>query len=180
MTFTQGPSGLTFYSAANRSHQYETPTKVSCSYCQTPIMDEGRNMCLIFPSSIEYGEDYEKWRNAFEVDFCRPSHEYQRFGLPYESSGGTSSPRKASRPGAVSPLIHLKGIRETSYGIALIALQYQGQETAVTTIATICAFVGLGDGFVVWKYGGEQLKMKALGHWVAFFGFGGWALWRTF
>ncbi|THC89258.1 hypothetical protein EYZ11_011291 [Aspergillus tanneri] len=68
MTFTQGPSGLTFYSAANRSHQYETPTKVSCSYCQTPIMDEGRNMCLIFPSSIEYGEDYEKWRNAFEVD----------------------------------------------------------------------------------------------------------------
>ncbi|THC91488.1 hypothetical protein EYZ11_009045 [Aspergillus tanneri] len=70
--------------------------------------------------------------------------------------------------------------REAPAVLARPHVQYQGQETAVTTIATICAFVGLGDGFVVWKYGGEQLKMKALGHWVAFFGFGGWALWRTF
>ena len=34
-------------------------------------MDEGRNVCLLFPASIDYGETHEerqKWINAFEVE----------------------------------------------------------------------------------------------------------------
>ncbi|KAI9042034.1 DUF4267 domain-containing protein [Aspergillus affinis] len=121
----------------------------------------------------------------------RPSNEYPRFGLPFESGpvGANARKVKPSKPtqptgandACVSPLIHLKGIRETSYGLALIALQYQGQDVAVTTIAAICALAGLGDGVVVWKYGEEELRVKkALGHWMAFLGFGGWALWRVY
>ncbi|KAH8430767.1 DUF4267 domain-containing protein [Aspergillus melleus] len=118
----------------------------------------------------------------------RPSNEYPRFGLPFESgpAGTARKPSKPTKPttgandACVSPLIHLKGIRETSYGLALIALQYQGQDVAVTTIAAICALAGLGDGFVVWKYGGEEFRVKALGHWLAFLGFGGWAAWRVY
>lgn len=114
----------------------------------------------------------------------RPSNEYPRFGIPFE----TSTSRKPSKPSStnsasadcISPLIHLKGIRETSYGLALIALQYQGQEVAVTTIAAICAFAGLGDSLVVWKYGNEEYRSKAMGHLLAFLGFGGWAIWRVY
>lgn len=46
------------------------PTKVSCSFCRTPIMDEGRNVCLLFPAAIDYGgthEGRERWIEAFEV-----------------------------------------------------------------------------------------------------------------
>ncbi|PLB52128.1 hypothetical protein P170DRAFT_472037 [Aspergillus steynii IBT 23096] len=116
--------------------------------------------------------------------FLRPSNEYPRFGLPFESAPA----RKPSKPtngananaNCISPLIHLKGIRETSYGLALIALQLQRQETAVTTMAAICAFAGLGDAVVVWRFGNEEFRKKAMGHGLAFLGFGGWALWRVF
>ncbi|GAB1192406.1 hypothetical protein APSETT444_001597 [Aspergillus pseudonomiae] len=66
-----GADGLAFYSSTEKSREYMNPTKVSCSFCRTPIMDEGRNVCLLFPASIDYGETHEereKWINAFEVE----------------------------------------------------------------------------------------------------------------
>lgn len=112
----------------------------------------------------------------------RPSNEYPRFGLPFESKPSKpstrASPGQSNASSGVSPLIYLKGIRESSYGLALIALQYQGQDVAVTTIAAICALAGLGDALVVWNFGGDDRKKKALGHGLAFVGFGGWVLWR--
>lgn len=47
LTFDRGAHGLSFYSSAHSTREYEVPTKVSCSFCRTPIMDEGRNVCLI-------------------------------------------------------------------------------------------------------------------------------------
>lgn len=70
MYFTKGASGLTFYNSAHQSREYETPTKVCCSFCRSPIMDEGRRMCLVFPESIDFGdapEEKMEWRKAFEV-----------------------------------------------------------------------------------------------------------------
>lgn len=113
--------------------------------------------------------------------FLRPVHEYPRFGLPLESSLPLDpSPTPASQPkGLVSPLIYIKALRESTYGLTLIALQYQGLERAVTTMLVIMSLAGLGDGFLVWKYGGDGLKMKALGHWATFVGLLGWAWWRA-
>ncbi|CRG84787.1 hypothetical protein PISL3812_01983 [Talaromyces islandicus] len=71
-----------------------------------------------------------------------PAAEYPRFGLPLEGS-----PER----GAVSPLIYLKGVRETTYGLCLVALQYQNQETAITTVAAVVSLAALSDGFVVWS-----------------------------
>ncbi|AEO65427.1 209bdfa5-259c-4b39-a08a-250c054e816a [Thermothielavioides terrestris] len=98
--------------------------------------------------------------------FLRPAAEHPRFGLPLPAGG---------RP---SPLIHLKGIRETSYGLALFALQYRGFDGAVTAMAGILGLVALADGVVVWNFGGA-LRGKAFGHWSAGVLFGAWALWRA-
>ncbi|KAJ5300282.1 hypothetical protein N7508_007525 [Penicillium antarcticum] len=52
MLFTSDSGGLVFYSATHQSQEYGLPTKVSCSNCRTLIMDEERNVCLIFPQLI--------------------------------------------------------------------------------------------------------------------------------
>lgn len=112
--------------------------------------------------------------------FLRPVHEYPRFGLPLESLPPDPSPTPASQPkGLVSPLIYIKALRESTYGLALIALQYQGLEQAVITMLGIMSLAALGDGFLVWQYGANGLKMKALGHWATFAALLGWAWWRA-
>ncbi|PYI17485.1 hypothetical protein BO99DRAFT_404331 [Aspergillus violaceofuscus CBS 115571] len=71
LLFEKGAEGLAFYSSTNKTRDYSLPTKVFCSWCRSPIMDEGRNVCLLFPESIECGDtDAERleWRKAFEVD----------------------------------------------------------------------------------------------------------------
>lgn len=103
----------------------------------------------------------------------RPRQEYRRFGLPLESA----------QPGAKtqghSPLMLLKGSREVSYGLALIVLQCQGNVNAVTTAVAIISLAGLADGLVVWFHGGQELRIKAFGHWFAFVVLGAWAAWRA-
>ncbi|KAJ0418186.1 hypothetical protein BJY00DRAFT_288404 [Aspergillus carlsbadensis] len=124
----------------------------------------------------------------------RPEAEYPRFGLPLEppAPAPASTTATASNPGrgtstrpsptensvgTVSPLIYLKSIREITYGLALVALQYQGEERAITTLAAVISLAGLGDGFVVWAFGGER-KKTALNHWGTFVALLGWAVWR--
>lgn len=68
VSFTKGVQGLEFYCSSHYSRQYEIPTKVSCSFCNTPIMDEGRNMCLLFPESLQVPpEDWQRFKSVFEV-----------------------------------------------------------------------------------------------------------------
>lgn len=60
MHFENGTRGLSFYNSGRRLKQHELPCKVSCSYCHTPIMDEGRNMVLLFPELLDLGETGRK------------------------------------------------------------------------------------------------------------------------
>ncbi|KAI1082898.1 hypothetical protein F5B20DRAFT_488754 [Whalleya microplaca] len=124
--------------------------------------------------------------------FLAPKREYARFGLPLEQTSKphrrpSSSARKAggvatavSENGAVSPLVYLKAVREVTYGLSLILLQYAGASDAAVTITTaVISLAGLGDGLVVWAYGGADGRKRAWGHWAAFLGLSGWAWWRA-
>lgn len=101
-----------------------------------------------------------------------PRSEYGHVGLPLEGIP------VAGADGSTSPLMYFKAIREVSYGAALIALQQQGQEFALTTLIGILSLVRLADGAVVWWHGGESLRSRALGHWITGVGFLGWFVWR--
>ncbi|CAG7555366.1 unnamed protein product [Fusarium equiseti] len=101
-----------------------------------------------------------------------PRAEYGHVGLLLEPG------KTPTGPGFVSPLMYFKGLREISYGAALMALQWQGNESAVTTFSAILSVVRIGDGLVVWMNGGDELRYKAAGHWITGFGFVGWVLWR--
>ncbi|KAI1775478.1 hypothetical protein F4818DRAFT_50934 [Hypoxylon cercidicola] len=109
-----------------------------------------------------------------------PQKEYGHVGLPLESqvAATPSTIPSDSGGGLVSPLMYFKGIREISYGLVLVALQRQGSEGALTTFAAVLSLVRLGDGLVVWLYGGEKLRWKALGHWITGVEFIGWVAWR--
>ncbi|KAL4892088.1 UPF0047-domain-containing protein [Aspergillus ambiguus] len=71
ISFCNGSKGLSFFSSSEMTTHYTNPTKVSCAFCHTPIMDEGRNVCLLFPPSVDRGrfpEEQHRWREAFAVD----------------------------------------------------------------------------------------------------------------
>lgn len=74
ISFTSGTSGLEFYSSTHGSKDHVLPTKVSCGNCRTPIMDEGRNMCLIFPQLIEIegsSQEQREKRAVFKPRYVR-------------------------------------------------------------------------------------------------------------
>lgn len=62
--FTRGAQGLGWYHSSTKSPEHHLPCKVYCAFCRTPIMDEGRNMVLLFPTLIN-GLD-ERAREAFK------------------------------------------------------------------------------------------------------------------
>ncbi|KAK3385269.1 Mss4-like protein [Podospora didyma] len=64
VNFTRGIHDLGWYDPSNKSTSHHLPCKVQCAYCRTPIMDEGRNMILLFPTLIE-GINTDKGRQAF-------------------------------------------------------------------------------------------------------------------
>ncbi|KIX96440.1 uncharacterized protein Z520_07706 [Fonsecaea multimorphosa CBS 102226] len=53
INFTNGHHDLGWYDPTNKSTTHHLPCKVSCAYCRSPIMDEGRNMILLFPPLIK-------------------------------------------------------------------------------------------------------------------------------
>ncbi|KAK4653389.1 hypothetical protein QC762_507250 [Podospora pseudocomata] len=64
INFTNGHHDLGWYDPTAKSTTHHLPCKVQCAYCRTPIMDEGRNMILLFPTLIE-GINTKKGREAF-------------------------------------------------------------------------------------------------------------------
>jgi hypothetical protein len=111
------------------------------------------------------------------IAILSPRSEYGHVGLPLEPQVASASPTNSSTS-TVSPLMYFKGIRELSYGAAMMALQQQDQQDALTTFAAILSLVRIGDGLVVWFNGGKELRYKALGHWITGVGFVGWVAWR--
>ncbi|TGO70651.1 hypothetical protein BELL_0690g00050 [Botrytis elliptica] len=60
INFTHGHHDLGWYESEEKTTRHKLPCKVSCAYCRTPIMDEGRNMILLFPSLIKFKNQEEK------------------------------------------------------------------------------------------------------------------------
>jgi hypothetical protein len=58
--FEKGAEGLAFYNSGDKQTHHKLPCKVSCAYCHTPIMDEGRNMVLMFPGIIKVSDPEHK------------------------------------------------------------------------------------------------------------------------
>lgn len=54
INFTRGHHDLVWYDTQEKSIEHKLPCKVSCAYCRTPIMDEGRNMILLFPTLVKF------------------------------------------------------------------------------------------------------------------------------
>ncbi|KAI4250265.1 MAG: hypothetical protein LQ352_005401 [Teloschistes flavicans] len=54
INFTHGHHDLGWYESSEKTCVHKLPCKVSCAYCRTPIMDEGRNMILLFPTLIDF------------------------------------------------------------------------------------------------------------------------------
>ncbi|KOS22838.1 hypothetical protein ESCO_003430 [Escovopsis weberi] len=52
MAFENGTQDLCFYHAPSRSAEHILPCKARCAHCGTLIMDEGRNMVLLFPPAV--------------------------------------------------------------------------------------------------------------------------------
>ncbi|KAF2125565.1 hypothetical protein P153DRAFT_300183 [Dothidotthia symphoricarpi CBS 119687] len=60
INFTHGHHELEWYDPSSKSIEHKLPCKVRCSYCHSPIMDEGRKMILLFPSLIHLKTDEDK------------------------------------------------------------------------------------------------------------------------
>jgi len=65
INFTHGHHDLVWYDSAEKTTRHKLPCKVSCAYCRTPIMDEGRNMILLFPTLIKFKSAEE--RKHFDI-----------------------------------------------------------------------------------------------------------------
>jgi hypothetical protein len=60
INFTNGHHDLAWYDSGEKTIRHKLPCKVSCAYCRTPIMDEGRNMILLFPTLINFKTKEER------------------------------------------------------------------------------------------------------------------------
>ncbi|KAL9127893.1 MAG: hypothetical protein Q9217_003329 [Psora testacea] len=60
INFTHGHHDLGWYESSEKTCVHKLPCKVSCAYCRTPIMDEGRNMILLFPTLIDFKSEEDK------------------------------------------------------------------------------------------------------------------------
>ena len=66
LRFVNGVEGIEYYSSTLRRPVRELPCKAYCITCHTPIMDEGRNMIMLFPELIK-GIHSDKGKEAFKV-----------------------------------------------------------------------------------------------------------------
>ncbi|MCJ1461968.1 hypothetical protein MMC07_000568 [Pseudocyphellaria aurata] len=60
INFTHGHHDLGWYDSSEKTCKHKLPCKVSCAYCRTPIMDEGRNMILLFPTLINFKSEEDR------------------------------------------------------------------------------------------------------------------------
>ncbi|KAF8252930.1 hypothetical protein K440DRAFT_535001 [Wilcoxina mikolae CBS 423.85] len=59
--FTKGEDQLIYWNPGEKSQDYILPCKISCKHCRTPIMDEGRNMLLLYPTLVYFKDLKHKW-----------------------------------------------------------------------------------------------------------------------
>ncbi|KAL8846088.1 MAG: hypothetical protein Q9221_008797 [Calogaya cf. arnoldii] len=73
INFTSGIHDLGWYESSEKTCVHKLPCKVSCAYCRTPIMDEGRNMILLFPTLIDFknAEDRKNFDPSCHMFYTR-------------------------------------------------------------------------------------------------------------
>ncbi|OCK79527.1 hypothetical protein K432DRAFT_417295 [Lepidopterella palustris CBS 459.81] len=79
INFSHGHHDLEWYDPTSKSIEHKLPCKVRCSYCHSPIMDEGRNMILLFPSLIRLKTDEDK---AFFKPRCHMFYSKRVMDIP--------------------------------------------------------------------------------------------------
>lgn len=61
---------LKFYNGSTQESAHNLPCKVSCLRCGSLIMDEGRNMALMFPTLLSLNDEDKE---NFEVQYVQMS-----------------------------------------------------------------------------------------------------------
>ncbi|KAL8795135.1 MAG: hypothetical protein Q9195_002432 [Heterodermia aff. obscurata] len=79
INFTHGHHDLGWYESSEKTCVHKLPCKVSCAYCRTPIMDEGRNMILLFPTLINWESPEE--RKNFDIS-CHMFYQRRVVDIP--------------------------------------------------------------------------------------------------
>ncbi|TFK33232.1 Mss4-like protein [Crucibulum laeve] len=81
--FTEGEDQLIYWNPGEMSQEYILPCKISCKNCRAPIMDEGRNMLLLFPTLIHFDnlEDKRKFYPSCHIFYSRRAVDVKD-GLP--------------------------------------------------------------------------------------------------
>lgn len=69
----EGQDQLIYWNSPEQSTEYILPCKVYCNHCRAPIMDEGRNMILLFPTLIHFknAEEKQKFRPSCHIFYSR-------------------------------------------------------------------------------------------------------------
>lgn len=113
---------------------------------------------------------------------AQPESQYPTFGIPLPALPPTppdvATDEQTDRRAAASPFVKAKSIRDLSYGLFLISLQFQGQNKAVNTLLANMVIVGAVDGAIVWVFGGADRGEKAWGHWGGSIALAAWTLTR--
>ncbi|KAL4754330.1 hypothetical protein BDW72DRAFT_166661 [Aspergillus terricola var. indicus] len=104
--------------------------------------------------------------------FFQPHNIYEELGFPTENG-------VEGKTRTVSPFVYLKAIYELGHGLNLLALHHTRQYQAMTTLILMSAYMHLGFGIVVWKYGGPRRKVGAQGVFAAVFAFWYWQCWHS-
>jgi hypothetical protein len=60
ITFTHGHHDLVWYDSQEKTTRHKLPCKVTCAYCRAPIMDEGRNKVLLYPTLIKFKNEEDR------------------------------------------------------------------------------------------------------------------------
>lgn len=94
-----------------------------------------------------------------------PLAAHQLFGVPY-AMPKDGAQRDTTRGTGWSPFLYAKAIRDVALGLVCLRLQYQGNDSAVTTVLAASVVIGIGDGCIVWSEGGDSLRHKAWEHWI--------------
>ncbi|MCJ1409495.1 hypothetical protein MMC19_003576 [Ptychographa xylographoides] len=81
INFTHGHHDLGWYDSGEKTTKHKLPCKVSCAYCRTPIMDEGRRMILLFPTLIKSDGDRKRFMENF-APTCHMFYSHRVVDIP--------------------------------------------------------------------------------------------------
>ncbi|KAH9229110.1 hypothetical protein K456DRAFT_1728592 [Colletotrichum gloeosporioides 23] len=93
LAFDRGVDGLAFYNSGSKKTNHDLPCKVSCGHCRSRIIDEGRNMVLLFPGLLHFDE--EEKREKFDVHTDKMSSHASAKSPTLGSSASSKQPVKS-------------------------------------------------------------------------------------